>query len=68
LFSAGDPVTASRQIGSHPRSSSSSAKAQSYQEISRQEAIDHWRDAMSRIVPPVAVSLDLLGGGAGWNF
>jgi len=27
LSSADDPVTASRQIGSHPRSSSSSAKA-----------------------------------------
>ena len=29
----------------------------------RQEVIDHWRDAKSWIVPPVAVSCDLLGGG-----
>jgi hypothetical protein len=31
----------------------------------RQEVVDHWRDAKSWIVPPVAVSFDLLGGGAG---
>jgi hypothetical protein len=31
----------------------------------RQEVVDHWRDAKSWIVPPVAVSCDLLGGGAG---
>jgi hypothetical protein len=31
----------------------------------RQEVVDHWRDAKSWLVPPVAVSCDLLGGGAG---
>jgi hypothetical protein len=31
----------------------------------RQEVVEHWRDAKSWIVPPVAVSCDLLGGGAG---
>jgi hypothetical protein len=31
----------------------------------RQEVVEHWRDAKSWIVPPVAVSFDLLGGGAG---
>lgn len=31
----------------------------------RQEVVDHWRDAKSWIVAPVAVSCDLLGGGAG---
>jgi hypothetical protein len=31
----------------------------------RQDVVDHWRDAKSWIVPPVAVSCDLLGGGAG---
>jgi hypothetical protein len=31
----------------------------------RQEVVDHWRDAKSWIVPPVAVSFDLPGGGAG---
>jgi hypothetical protein len=31
----------------------------------RQEIVDHWRDAKSWIVPPVAVACDLLGGGAG---
>jgi hypothetical protein len=31
----------------------------------RREVVDHWRDAKSWIVPPVAVSCDLLGGGAG---
>jgi hypothetical protein len=31
----------------------------------REEVVDHWRDAKSWIVPPVAVSFDLLGGGAG---
>lgn len=31
----------------------------------RQVVVDHWRDAKSWIVPPVAVSCDLLGGGAG---
>jgi hypothetical protein len=31
----------------------------------RQEVVDHWRDAKSWIVPPVAVSCDLLGGGGG---
>jgi hypothetical protein len=29
----------------------------------RQEVVDHWRDAKSWIVPPVAVSTDLIGGG-----
>jgi hypothetical protein len=31
----------------------------------RQDVVDHWRDARSWIVPTVAVSCDLLGGGAG---
>jgi len=31
----------------------------------RQDVVDHWRDAKSWIVPPVAVPFDLLGGGAG---
>jgi hypothetical protein len=32
----------------------------------RQEVVDHWRVAKSWIVPPVAVSCDLIGrGGAG---
>jgi len=31
----------------------------------RQEVVDHWRDAKSWMVPPVAASCDLLGGGAG---
>jgi hypothetical protein len=31
----------------------------------REEVVSHWRDAKSWIVPPVAVSFDLLGGGAG---
>jgi hypothetical protein len=31
----------------------------------RQVVVDHWRDAKSWIVPPVAISCDLLGGGAG---
>ena len=31
----------------------------------RQDVVDHWRDAKSWMVPPVAVSCDLLGGGAG---
>jgi hypothetical protein len=31
----------------------------------RQDVVDLWRDAKSRILPPVAVSCDLLGGGAG---
>ena len=30
----------------------------------RQDVVDHWRDAKSWIVPPFAVSCDLLGGGA----
>lgn len=30
----------------------------------RQDVVDHWRDAGSWIIPPVAVSCDLLGGGA----
>jgi hypothetical protein len=31
----------------------------------RPEVVDHWRNAKSWIVPPVAVSCDLLGGGSG---
>jgi len=31
----------------------------------RQEVVDHWRDAKSWIVPPVAASCDLFGGGGG---
>ena len=31
----------------------------------RQEVVDHWRDAKTWIIPPVAVACDLLGGGAG---
>jgi hypothetical protein len=31
----------------------------------RQEVVDHWRDAKSWIVPPVAAACDLLGGGSG---
>jgi len=31
----------------------------------RQDVFDYWRDAKSWIVPPVAVSCDLLGGGGG---
>lgn len=31
----------------------------------RKEVVDHWRDAKSWIVPPVAVACDLLGGGGG---
>jgi|SRR5580704_7824967 hypothetical protein len=31
----------------------------------RQEVVDHWQDAKSWIVPPVAAACDLLGGGAG---
>jgi hypothetical protein len=31
----------------------------------RQDVVDHWRDAKSWIVPPVAVSCDLLGAGGG---
>ena len=29
----------------------------------RQEVVDHWGDAKSWIVPPVAISCDLIGGG-----
>jgi hypothetical protein len=31
----------------------------------RQDVVNHWRDAKSWTVPPVAVACDLLGGGAG---
>jgi len=31
----------------------------------RQTVVDHWRDVKSWIVPPVAVSCDLVGGGSG---
>jgi hypothetical protein len=31
----------------------------------RPEVVDHWRDAKSWMVPPVAVACDLLGGGTG---
>jgi hypothetical protein len=34
----------------------------------RQDVVDRWRDAKSWIVPPVAVSCDLLGCGAGLEF
>jgi hypothetical protein len=33
----------------------------------RKEVISHWRDARSWVVPPVIVSGDLLGGGAGFE-
>jgi hypothetical protein len=33
----------------------------------RQEIVYHWQDAKSWIVPPIAVSCDLLGGGAGFE-
>jgi hypothetical protein len=33
----------------------------------REEVINHWRDAKSWVVPPVVVSGDLLGGGAGFE-
>jgi hypothetical protein len=33
----------------------------------REEVTNHWRDAKSWVVPPVAVSGDLLGGGAGFQ-
>jgi hypothetical protein len=29
----------------------------------REEVVSHWREAKSRLVAPVAVSADLLGGG-----
>jgi hypothetical protein len=33
----------------------------------REEVQEHWRDAKSWIVPPVALSVDLLGGGEGFE-
>jgi hypothetical protein len=33
----------------------------------REEVTDHWRNAKSWVVPPVVVSGDLLGGGAGFE-
>jgi hypothetical protein len=33
----------------------------------REEVVGHWRDAKSWVVPPVVVSGDLLGGGAGFE-
>lgn len=33
----------------------------------REEVVNHWRDAKSWVVPPVVVSGDLLGGGAGFE-
>jgi hypothetical protein len=33
----------------------------------REEVANHWRDAKSWVVPPVVVSGDLLGGGAGFE-
>jgi hypothetical protein len=33
----------------------------------REEVTNHWKDAKSWVVPPVAVSGDLLGGGAGYE-
>jgi hypothetical protein len=33
----------------------------------REDVVSHWRDAKSWVVPPVVVSGDLLGGGAGFE-
>jgi hypothetical protein len=33
----------------------------------REQVTNHWRDAKSWVVPPVIVSGDLLGGGAGFQ-
>jgi hypothetical protein len=33
----------------------------------REEVVNHWRDAKSWVVPPVVVSGDLVGGGAGFE-
>ena len=33
----------------------------------REEVVNHWRDAKSWMVPPVAVSAELLGGGGGFE-
>jgi len=33
----------------------------------REEVVNHWRDAKSWVVPPVVVSGDLMGGGAGFQ-
>lgn len=33
----------------------------------REEVVNHWKDAKSWVVPPVVVSGDLLGGGAGFE-
>jgi hypothetical protein len=33
----------------------------------REEVVSHWREAKSRLVAPVAVSADLLGGGGGFE-
>jgi hypothetical protein len=33
----------------------------------REEVVSHWKEAMSWVVPPVAVSGDLLGGGTGYE-
>jgi hypothetical protein len=33
----------------------------------REEVVNHWRDTKSWVVPPVVVSGNLLGGGAGFE-
>jgi hypothetical protein len=33
----------------------------------REEVVNHWKDAKSWVVPPVVVSGDSLGGGAGFE-
>jgi hypothetical protein len=33
----------------------------------REEVVNHWKDAKSWVVPPVVVSGDILGGGAGFE-
>ena len=33
----------------------------------REELVNHWKDAKSWVVPPVVISGDLLGGGAGFE-
>ena len=33
----------------------------------REEVVTHWKEAKSWVVPPVVVSGDLLGGGAGFQ-
>jgi hypothetical protein len=33
----------------------------------REEVVSHWKEAKSWVVPPIVVSGDLLGGGAGFE-